>query len=572
MQAMDTRNPETATAHVFGTLATRLQEGIKGASHALEAHADVLAEGTLAELDALRAEFERRRVRIAVYGEVKAGKSTLVNAIAGAPLSPVGFEPLTCVPVRITYGESTAWRVGDRRLESVAELEGIMRNGLAENGAVPDVVVETDLDLLQLGGQLDLLDTPGVGSAARFDAVTAEQVRSLDAVVLVVRYPGLFTRFTRQLTDNLQADIGKLFIVWNLDAACAELPADERARHAEVLRANVAGAHELFLVDARAGLRAMQAEDGAGSVASGLTALIAALTRFASSSGREVTALREAAKRVQGRLDDAHRRLTERSAAVEQHLADTRARLQQVQEAAAAESSEARGRHAALEATLTGIGQKADTDANQLALTLRRQLRAARRRWVRRGQIAELEAAVRSATARYADAAAAANRASGEAIRTAAGDFGVSVPDASRPRTEPHVEPIAPEDRIKQATHGRWRILPRAMWQRWYLPGVAALERTGIAADLAAQKAFLTAASQSARDAAATTLSARLAEISRRAAAEVERIKIETKFSADLAETERLSQTLPVLAAQRESVARVSAEARGLIDSRAQGA
>lgn len=567
METIDSGSQQTALAQAFGTLATRLHQGLGHASQALEPHAGVLTEGTLAELDALRAEFERRRVRIAVYGEVKAGKSTLVNAIAGAALSPVAFEPLTSVPVRITYGESTAWRVGDRPLENVAELERLMRNGLAGNGATPDVVVETDLDLLQLGGQLDLVDTPGVGSDTHFDAVTAEQLRSLDAVVLVVRYPGLFTRFTRQLTDNLQSDIGKLFVVWNLDAACAELPVDERARHAEALRANVAGAHELFLVDARAGLHAMQSEDGAGSVASGLTALIAALTRFASSSGREVTALREAAKRAHERLVDAHRRLTERSAVVEQHLADTRARLREVEEAAAAESSEARGRLAALETALTRIGQKAGADVSQLATNLRRQLRAARQRWVRRGDIAALESAIRSATARYADDVAAANRATSDAIQTAAADFGVSVPDGARPRTELRLEPLASEDRIKRATRGRGQLLRRAVWQRWYLPGLGALERAGIAADLSAQAAHVAAVSQSARDAAGTALAARLAEISQRAADEVERIKAETNFSADVAETERLSQNLPVIAAQCEAVARVGAEARSLIAS-----
>src|SRR5512136_3044839 len=146
-------------ARAVGAFTTRLNDALAQARGALEPHAALLPEGTLGGLDALLAEFARRRIRIALYGEVNAGKSTLLNAIAGAALSPVAFEPLTSVPVRITYGESTAWRVGDRRLEDVAELERLMRNGLAGNGATPDVVVETDLDLLQLGGQLDLVDT-----------------------------------------------------------------------------------------------------------------------------------------------------------------------------------------------------------------------------------------------------------------------------------------------------------------------------------------------------------------------------------------------------------------------------
>ena len=271
---------------------------------------------------------------------------------------------------------------------------------------------------------MDLLDTPGVGSAAQFDAVSAEVLHSLDAVILVVRYPALFTQFTRHLMDGLQADIGKLFVVWNLDADCAELTADERARHAATLRANVAGAHELCLVDARAGCRAMQAEDGTASVASGLTGLIAALRRFAASGEREVTALREAAKRTHQSLALAHRCLTERHAVLERALADTRTQLHAAQAAADAEVAAARGRFAEFDNAVARLGQDAGATAARLASDLRTQLRRARRSWLRNGDHAALAAAVAAATASYADAVEAANRATLEALHAEAMSFG----------------------------------------------------------------------------------------------------------------------------------------------------
>src|SRR5574341_168585 len=244
-------------SRAVGQLSTRLNETLRTAGSALEPFAEHLRAGALAGLEALLAEFACQRIRIAIYGEVKAGKSTLLNAIAGSALSPVAFDPLTSIPVRVTYGEHAAWQLGDRRLESLTELERVMRDGLtaavdptAVVPAAPEVVVETNLDLLELGGQVDLLDTPGVGSAAELDAVSAAALRSLDAVILVVRYPALFTRFTRRLVEALEEDIGKLFVVWNLDADCAELSPEERARHGASLRANIAGAHDLFLVDA----------------------------------------------------------------------------------------------------------------------------------------------------------------------------------------------------------------------------------------------------------------------------------------------------------------------------------
>ncbi len=63
--------------------------------------------------------------------------------------------------MRVTHGTRTVWQVGSHRLDSVGELTQVMRTGGRD---ASEVVVETNVDLLQLGGQVDLLDTPGVGS------------------------------------------------------------------------------------------------------------------------------------------------------------------------------------------------------------------------------------------------------------------------------------------------------------------------------------------------------------------------------------------------------------------------
>ncbi|MFQ5667498.1 MAG: dynamin family protein, partial [Candidatus Binatia bacterium] len=551
----------------FGTLATRLNDALGQARRALEPHAARLPDGLLAAFDALLAECAQRRIRIAIYGEVKAGKSTLLNAIAGAALSPVAFEPLTSVPVRVTYGASTAWHVAECRLDSVEELERLMRTDARDaalNGA-REVVVETPLDLLQLGGQVDLVDTPGVGNAAQFDAVSAEVLGGLDAVVLVVRYPALFTQFTRHLTTGLRADIGKLFVVWNLDADCVELAPEERRRHAEVLSAAVSGAHELFLVDARAGFRAMQADDGAGSIASGLSALIAALRRFISSSGRQVAALREAAKRSSRALNDAHRCLTERHATLDRMLTDTRTRIQAVQAAADAESVTARKRLADLDAEVTRIGQHATAGASQLADNLRRHLRSARRRWMRGGDYRTLEAAITAALRDYAGAAEAANEATIRALQGAANNFGASPTLAPRAAHVLAVEQLAAQEQVNRAASGRWQWVRRAVWHRWYLPGLATLEREGIPADVTSQIAWVNGMLQATRDAARATLATRLGDITQRAQAEAQQIRLATNAVANQAEFEELDKHLPLVATQYEAVARIGTEARTLL-------
>ena len=94
----------------------------------------------------------------------------------------------------------------ERTFERVEEVARLMRLGAAESD---EIVAETPVDMLRLGGQVDLLDTPGVGSDDRADQISADVLESLDAVVLVVRYPALFTKVTRKIMAGLESSIGK---------------------------------------------------------------------------------------------------------------------------------------------------------------------------------------------------------------------------------------------------------------------------------------------------------------------------------------------------------------------------
>jgi hypothetical protein len=553
---------ERAVTRQYGVLATSLNEALDAARGALEPHSLLLPDGRMGELDALLAEFARRRMRIAIYGEVKAGKSTLINAIAGTELSPVAFEPLTSIPVRVTYGSPTVWRVGDRVVDNIDALSDIMRE--TEGG--PEVVVETDLDLLQLGGQVDILDTPGVGSEDRFDSISAEVLRSLDAVVLVVRYPALFTQLTRKLMKGLESDIGKLFVVWNLDAACTELTPEERAQHAETLRARVVGAHELNLVDARAALRAAARGDRMGVVSSGLQAFREVLSRFAASEKRQIVALREAAKRAEQWLNDAQQALTRRKNELDSLLTATRKRLQGVRDAADAKNREARGQFESFQNSVAGIAEQRAMVAAANAAAARKQLRAARRRWIRAGDFEAVEHTATMVAAAYADSVEKATGATMQSLRDAARRFGTVIPATPRGRCLPVGDPIASDERKQRAAEGRALFLRRVVWRRWYLPGLSALEHQALDADLASQAAWFDAAARGAEEAARMVLEARLAEIARQADAEARQIKAGVRFEECETEFEELGRHLPEVSEQRERVGRINAEARELME------
>jgi ribosome biogenesis GTPase A len=64
-----------------------------------------------ARLDSLRGRLRHNRLHLAVLGQFKRGKSTLINALLGAPLLPVAVVPLTAVPIFISWRPAASVRV-----------------------------------------------------------------------------------------------------------------------------------------------------------------------------------------------------------------------------------------------------------------------------------------------------------------------------------------------------------------------------------------------------------------------------------------------------------------------------
>lgn len=115
--------------------------------------------------------FEEQRFEMAVFGRVNTGKSSLLNHVLGHAVLPVGVNPITSVPTRITYGERPrlrVWRANqpplDASLDELAQF--VTETGNPGNQlAVTRIVVQLPAMLLKSG--VVFVDTPGVGSLAR---------------------------------------------------------------------------------------------------------------------------------------------------------------------------------------------------------------------------------------------------------------------------------------------------------------------------------------------------------------------------------------------------------------------
>ncbi len=555
---------ETGLDHrAVAVLATALRDTLFEARAIVAREAAYVSEGTLERLSTLLEKFEQHRIRIAFFGEVKAGKSTLVNAVAGQVLSPVAFDPLTSVPVRITYGRETSWCVNGRVLRELSELEQWMRQ---DPFSATEVVVTTPLELLSLGGQVDLLDTPGLGGRdEHFDRITEETIRALDAAVLVVRYPALFTRFTHELVERLASHVSTLFVVWNLDPTSRELSPSERERHARSLAENIGMPHRLFLVDARTAL--VQGCNGDAWQASGMAEFSTALRDFVLSTGREVAAMRETAKAGIEWVASVVPPLQQRFKQVQAAVAEGRAKVAQVEFEAEQELAEARARQSQFEAAMERFAQQARQQAARRAHALRQNLHAARRAWMRTGHLLKLERAVAEAVRKYAQEVAELAKASRDELVTAAAAFGADVSVAARPRLEPSLARLTSEDRNVRANSGSLRWLRRMVWAQWYLPGLARFEAEAIPADLASFDQWLQAGVNAALQAARTTTGERLRQIRDRADERLRQVRAETQLEAFEAEATELEKGLPALESHLRKIEELAHHAQLLLRS-----
>lgn len=113
---------------------------------------------------------EDRSFEIAVFGRVSSGKSSLLNAILGTDVLPVGVTPITAVPTRITHAETPFLTVSfsegpTKRLE-ISHLREFAteQENPGNRKHVTRLVVA--LSSPRLRGGVAFVDTPGLGSLA----------------------------------------------------------------------------------------------------------------------------------------------------------------------------------------------------------------------------------------------------------------------------------------------------------------------------------------------------------------------------------------------------------------------
>jgi len=139
----------------------------------------------------LAARLEDDKLEVALFGRVSSGKSSLLNALLGTDVLPVGVNPITAVPTRLRHGDSLHARItfASSRNEEVSIDE--FRNLVSEAGNpgnhrnVTHALIEIPSARLSQG--IVLVDTPGLGSLARRGAAeTMAYLPSCDLAILLI--------------------------------------------------------------------------------------------------------------------------------------------------------------------------------------------------------------------------------------------------------------------------------------------------------------------------------------------------------------------------------------------------
>lgn len=116
-------------------------------------------------------------VAVAVLGSFKAGKSSFVNTLAGAPLLPVAAVPATAILTRVTAGPalraSVAFFSGERREVPVGELAVRVTEDQNPRNAKSVAAVEVEAPALARFPGVAFIDTPGLGSVFSHNSDTS---------------------------------------------------------------------------------------------------------------------------------------------------------------------------------------------------------------------------------------------------------------------------------------------------------------------------------------------------------------------------------------------------------------
>lgn len=183
-------------------------------------------EGNISSIDEILDRLSRDSFSVAIVGEFKRGKSTVINALLGKNILPVDVLPTTATLNKITYSVTPFVKIEykDGREEQIEidQLNNYVTKLTKESEevakTVKEAVVYYPINYCKNG--VTIIDTPGLNDDAAMTEVTMSVLPQIDAALMVIMAQAPFSESERDFLENkiITSDLGRvLFIVTGID-------------------------------------------------------------------------------------------------------------------------------------------------------------------------------------------------------------------------------------------------------------------------------------------------------------------------------------------------------------------
>ena len=145
------------------------------------------------DIDSAIQSLQEKRLRVAVLGDFKRGKSSLINALLGMNILPVDIEPTTATVNRITFGIQPAavihYKSGDSKKIDIKCLADYVTKLTDQSAKIAETIREAEIQypLVLCANNVEIIDTPGLNDTESMTAVVEDILQDIDAAIFAVK-------------------------------------------------------------------------------------------------------------------------------------------------------------------------------------------------------------------------------------------------------------------------------------------------------------------------------------------------------------------------------------------------
>lgn len=165
----------------------------------------------------------KEHFEVAIVGEFKRGKSTIINALLGQEVLPADVLPATATLNRVTYSTEpyvmVEYKNGKSERVDISHLADYVTKLSFESEKIAETVKEATVyyDTEFCRNHVDIIDTPGLNDDEQMTNVTLSILPEIDAAVFVISANSPFSQFEKDFLEKkmLTSDLGRVIFAVN---------------------------------------------------------------------------------------------------------------------------------------------------------------------------------------------------------------------------------------------------------------------------------------------------------------------------------------------------------------------